>query len=179
MKPTMKTNRVDTWRRAVGLGLVLGTLAAAGMLRAQGGPPAHAGQGAGRGAVAAATAGAEDVAALERFLSMSDAELAALQKAIARVQAMSAEEKATIRARLRTYCEASDEQRAQWRRGGFSEKEHACWAAHMHALAPEARAELQAKLHALPAEQRTEQRRAWLQTWMVEDTAQKAAGDGK
>ncbi|MBE2215758.1 MAG: DUF3106 domain-containing protein [Opitutaceae bacterium] len=140
-------------------------------VRAQGGPPPWAGQGGGPHASRDAGAGDDEFAALERFLAMSDAELDEMQQAIARVRAMTPEQRAQLRAQIAAFhqlpAERRDEIRGGW--GWHDARDRDDWRTMMHAKPPEERAAVQAELQALPADQRLARKRALLEAWRQAD----------
>lgn len=102
-----------------------------------------------------------DLAALERFLDLSDDELDQMQRAIALLRAMSPEEKAALRREMDKFRRLPDEQRRQLRRGwGALEADlQDAWRRLMHAATPERRVEIQTQLQALPPEKKADYRR--------------------
>lgn len=135
---------------------------------AQGGPPPWAGKGGGpHSANAAGEAGGDEFSALERFLAMSDAELEETQQAVARVRAMTPEQRAQLRAQIAEFrqlpTERRDEIRGGW--GWHDARDRDDWRTMMRAKSPEERAAVQAELQALPADQRLGRKRALLELW--------------
>ncbi len=148
-------------------GVLLGAVLAAmpAPVVAQGGPPSWAGQGRGPGG--GATAADDEFAALERFLAMSDVELDAMQQAIARVRAMTPEQRAAFRAQLAEFRQLPEERRDEIR-GGWgwhNAQDRDDWRTMMRAKSPEERAAVQRELLALPADQRAARKHAMLDAW--------------
>lgn len=145
---------------------------------AQGGPPPWAGQGGGPHASRDVATGDDEFAALERFLAMSDAELDAMQQAIARVRAMSPEQRAAFRAQLTEFrqlpAERRDEIRSGW--GWHDAKDREDWRTMMRAKSPDERAVVQRELLALPADQRSARKHALLDAWRQAHAETAAAG---
>ncbi|HEY0945741.1 MAG TPA: DUF3106 domain-containing protein [Opitutaceae bacterium] len=135
-------------------------IVASPLLRAQGGPPAHAGQ---RMAVGAG----DDLAALDRFLSLSDAELDQLQQAIARVRAMTPAERAGLREKMLAYrrLPAGERENLRLGWGWLNEQDRSDWPAMMHALPPEEREAIRVQVLALPPEERAARKHALLEQW--------------
>lgn len=144
-------------------GLILGVVLAAmpGQVGAQGGPPPWAGQGRGAAAVH------DEFAALERFLSMDDAELEAMQQAIARVRAMTPEQRSALHAQLAAYRQLPEDRRAEVRAGwGWHDaKDRDDWRAMMRSKSSEDRSAVQRELLALPVEQRMTRKHEMLEAW--------------
>lgn len=149
------------------LALVTTTLAPISA-HAQGGPPPWAGGGHARAAQAASAASDDpEFAALDRFLSMSDAELDAMQQAIARVRAMSPDERAKMRAEIAAFhqlpTERRDEIRAGW--GWHDARDREDWRTMMHEKTPSERAQIQQEILNLPADERIARKHALLDAW--------------
>jgi hypothetical protein len=155
------------------LWFVLSLTVSAGLLAlwssagAQGGPPPWAGQGGGPRAATANALGSDEFAALERFLSMSDAELDEMQRAIARVRAMTPEQREHMRAQIAAFHQLPAERREEIREGwGWHDaRDRDDWRTMMRAKTTEERAAIQAELQVLPAEQRMARKRALLEAW--------------
>jgi hypothetical protein len=127
---------------------------------AQGGPPAGAGSGA-----TVKTAAQDELAALDQFLGMNEAELSAVQKAVAKVQAMSPAERAKLRAALHTYRCLPESKRQQLRCEWKDATEHREWSERMRAKTADERTAMQTELQALPPEARAARRQYWLKIW--------------
>jgi len=149
--------------------ILLSTVLAATGLMAQGGPPPHAG----RQAHTTTTAVGEDLAALDQFLAMEDAQLDQLQQAIARVRAMTPAERAGLRVQIAEYRRLPTEQREKVRAGWgwLTEADRNDWPQMMHSISDAERAAIQAEIQALPPEQRATRKHALLEAWRA--TAEK------
>jgi hypothetical protein len=132
-------------------------------LHAQNGPPAHAG---GKGLHAALHSG-DDLAALDQFLSMSDAELDQLQSAIARVRAMSPAEREAFRQKMIAYRQLpeGERQQVQQRWGWQSEQDRSDWSIMMRSKTEPERSAIQADVQSQPSDQRAARKHAILETW--------------
>jgi hypothetical protein len=155
----MKKLEMKSWI----LGLTLFLLPASAV--AQAGPPQWAGQGA--GPRAASDVADDEFGALERFLTMSEAELDEMQQAIARVRAMTPGQRAQLRAQIAAFRQLPEERREQIRGGwGWHDaRDREDWRVMMHAKTVEERAAIQAELQALPADQRVARKHAILDAW--------------
>ncbi|PTY06162.1 hypothetical protein DB347_11970 [Opitutaceae bacterium EW11] len=131
-------------------------------LFAQNGPPAHRGPG-----VHAALHAGDELAVLDQFLGLSNAELDQLQQAIARVRAMSPAERAALKEKIVAYRQLPENQRQQVRRGwGFeNDQDRQDWPTMMHAKTDDERATVQKELQALPPEQRAARKHELLEAW--------------
>jgi hypothetical protein len=112
----------------------------------------------------------QELAALEQFLSLSDEQLDRIQAAVARVRAMSIEERKAYAEEIVRYRSLPREERAQIREGwGWqSAGDREDWRAMMQALTPEERRELHEAMHRLPHGERTEYRLKVLEKWRGE-----------
>lgn len=104
---------------------------------------------------------AADLAALERFLDLSDEELDQMQQAITRLRAMDPGEKAALRREMEKFRRLPEAERRQLRRGwgAVEERVQEAWRRMMHTVTPERRAEIQRQLQALPPEKKADFRR--------------------
>jgi Protein of unknown function (DUF3106) len=102
-----------------------------------------------------------DLAALERFLDLTDEELDQLQRAIAHIRAMSPEERAELHKAMNQFRSLPDAQRRQLRQGwgALESGLQDAWRRMMQSATPERRAEIQQKLQSLPPENKAEYRR--------------------
>jgi hypothetical protein len=105
---------------------------------------------------------AAELAALEQFLRLSDAELAQLEQVIARIRAMKPAERAAMCNQIMAYRQMPEAQRMHLRLGwgGVPPEVQAAWRDMMHGATPERRAEIQAKMQSLPPEEKADYRRA-------------------
>ena len=139
-------------------GLVFALLAVAAPLRAADAPSAPS----------RSPAELKEMVAVEQFLDLSDADLDQMQQVIGRIRAMTPEQRATLRTEIAHYRQLPEPQRQQLRQGwGWLPREiQDGWRAMMQTATPERRAEIQAKLQALPAEQKTAYRRQLVEEFL-------------
>lgn len=143
--------------------ILLSAVMATTGLMAQGGPPPHAG---GRTHASSGTMGGE-LAALDQFLTMDNAQLDQLQLAITRVRAMTPDERAKLRAHIADYRQLPVEQREKIRAGwGWqNDADRNDWPLMMHSLSEADSATIQTELQSLTPEQRTTRKHALLEAW--------------
>lgn len=112
--------------------------------------------------------GTADLAALEQFLTLSDAELAQMADAIARVRAMTPAQKEQLRKEIVAFRQLPPQQRQQLRQGwGWMPPEiQNGWREMMQHATPERRAEIQAKLQSLGPAEKTEYRRQLVEEYL-------------
>lgn len=117
----------------------------------------------------------QEMAALEHFLDLTDADLDQMQRVIARIRAMNPAERATLRAEIEKYRRLPESQRHQLRLGwgALSPDLQEAWRRMMQAASPERRAEIQGRLQALPAEKKAALRRELAEEFLRQE---KAAG---
>ncbi len=115
---------------------------------------------------------AVELAALERFLDLTDEELDQMQRAIARLRTMSPGEKAALRNEMDKFRRLPDDQRRQLRHGwgAVEDRVQAAWRRMMHAATPERRQEIQQQLQALPPEKKTDFRRQLAEYFLRQET---------
>lgn len=113
-----------------------------------------------------------ELAALERFLDVSDEELDQMQKAIALIRAMGPEEKAALRREMDKFRRLPDDQRRQLRHGwgAVEGKVQEAWRRMMHAATSERRQEIQQQLQALPPEKKADFRRQLAEEFLRQET---------
>jgi hypothetical protein len=119
-----------------------------------------------------AVAGREaELAALERFLDLSDEELDQMQRAISLLRAMGPEEKSALRREIDRFRRLPEAERRQLRRGwgAIEEKVQDAWRRLMHAATPERRAEIQRQLQALPPEKKADLRRQLAEEFLQQE----------
>lgn len=119
-------------------------------------------------------AAAVEMAAVERFLDLSDAELDQMQQVIARVRAMTPEQRATLRTEIRKYRQLPEEQREQLRMGwGWMPQEiQDGWRDMMQHATSERRAAIQNELWTLDLAQRMARRRQLVEEYLKTKPAQ-------
>lgn len=109
----------------------------------------------------------EELLALEKFLTLSDAELDAMQEAIARVRAMSPQQRVDFAKRIVAFRELPSDERRQiqagW--GWASNEDRRDWRQMMHSIDSETRAEIHAELEALAPSKRAQFKHEILQEW--------------
>jgi hypothetical protein len=117
----------------------------------------------------------KEMAAVEQFLGLSDAELDQMQQVIARIRAMKPEERTALRAEIARYRQLPEPQRQQLRQGwGWMPPEiQDGWREMMQGATPERRAEIQAKLQSLAPDQKTAYRRQLVEAYLKTKAAQK------
>jgi hypothetical protein len=110
---------------------------------------------------------AGELAALEQFLGLSDAQLDQLIDALQRVRAMTPEERVGFAKAIRDYRQLPGEQRRQIRDGWGrqSDASRDDWRRMMQALGPDERARIQAELQAADPDQRVQRRLEILEAW--------------
>ncbi|MDD3178828.1 MAG: DUF3106 domain-containing protein [Opitutaceae bacterium] len=117
----------------------------------------------------------KEMASVERFLSLSDAELDQMVLVIQRIRAMKPEERAALRQEIAKYCRLTDSQRQQMRMGwGWMPREiQDGWREMMQGATPERRAEIQAKLQSLSPEERGVLRQQLVREYLKAKAAKK------
>lgn len=145
--------------KTIALLVLVGTVVTgAGLLCAADAPTASA-----SGNVAAPRPAPElkDLATVEQFLGLSDAELDQVQQVLARIRAMKPEERAALRTEIAKFRQLPEGQRQQLRQGwGWMPREiQDAWREMMQAATPERHAEIQKKLQAMTPDERLAYRR--------------------
>ncbi len=109
-----------------------------------------------------------DLAAIERFLDLSDAELAQTAEAIARVRAMTPAQRAELRKEIAAFRQLPEPQRQQLRQGwGWMPPEiQEGWREMMQNATPAERASIQAKMQALPPPEKMKYRRELVEAYL-------------
>jgi hypothetical protein len=118
---------------------------------------------------------AGELAALEQFLNLSDAELAEMEQAIARLRRMTPAERAALREQVVAFCRMPETQRMQVRQGwGWMPPEiQATWREMMQSSTPARHAEIQAKMQSLPPAERADYRRELVDAYLKKKDAKK------
>lgn len=116
--------------------------------------------------------GDDDFLALERFLDMGDEQLDRIQHAIARVRAMSPEERAALHAKLHTYRQLPAAQRERLRTGWRDERDQADWQQMMRSLPEAGRNAIQTELQTLAPAERAARKHQLLEAWRTPPAAQ-------
>jgi Spy/CpxP family protein refolding chaperone len=113
----------------------------------------------------------KEMAALEHFLDLTDADLDQMQRVITRIRAMNPEARSALRRELENYRNLPDSQRHQLRLGwGAVEAEtQDAWRRMMQAATPERRAQVQAHLQALTPENKAAYRRQLVEDYLAKE----------
>lgn len=121
------------------------------------------------------TATIKEMAAVEQFLSLSDAELEQMVLVIQRIRAMKPDERAALRQEVAKYCRLPDSQRQQMRMGwGWMPREiQDGWREMMQNTTSERRAEIQSKLQSLSPEERAVLRKQLVEEFLKQKAAKK------
>jgi hypothetical protein len=117
----------------------------------------------------------KELAVVERFLDLSDAELDQVQQVIARIRAMKPAERAALRAEIDKFRQLPEGQRQELRQGwgGMPREIQEGWREMMHSATPERRNEIQVKMQAMEYEARTEFRRKLVEEFLRRKAAKK------
>lgn len=115
-----------------------------------------------------------EMAAVEQFLGLSDAELDQLTAAIARIRAMAPAERAELLAEIQRYRGLPDAQRAKLRMGwgALPPDLQDAWREMMHSLPNERRTEIQRELQSLSPEARAARRKALVEDYLKAQAAE-------
>jgi hypothetical protein len=125
-------------------------------------------------AVAPAAAGvpssssASELAALEQFLNLSTAELAQMEAVLARLRAMTPDQRAALRAEIAAFRALPEPQRLQLRQGwgAMPDDIQAGWRDMMQSASPERRREIQARLQSLDPDEKMRYRRELVEAYL-------------
>ena len=117
----------------------------------------------------------KELASVEQFLVLTDAELDQMQQVLARLRAMQPAERAALRAEIEKFRQLPDAQRQQLRQGwGWMPREiQDAWREMMQSATPERRTEVQAKLQAMTADERMTYRRQLSEEYLKQQAAKK------
>lgn len=159
--PAMKTSVSSLRVIVLGAGLLAGWI---------GGPAFAADPPAARSA-----AELKELAAVEQFLGLSDAELDQMQQVLARLRAMKPEERAALRVEIEKYRQLPEAQRQQLRQGwGWMPREvQDAWREMMQGATPERRTEVQTKLQGMTPDERMTYRRQLSEEYLKQKAARK------
>lgn len=115
----------------------------------------------------------KELATVEAFLGLTDAELDQMQQVLARIRAMSSAERAALRTEIEKYRQLPEAQRQQVRQGwGWMPREiQDGWRDMMQHATPERRTEIQARLQSMTPEARLEYRRQLVDEYLKAKTA--------
>lgn len=128
-----------------------------------------------RSAPAQSSGSAAELVALERFLDLSDEELAQMADAIARLRAMTPAQRAALRGEIAAYRQLPEPERQQIRQGwgAMPAEIQDGWRDMMHNATPEERAAIQSKMHSLSADERNVYRRTLVEAYLKNRPAPK------
>lgn len=117
----------------------------------------------------------KELATVEQFLGLSDAELEQIQQVIARIRAMKPAERAALRTEIEKFRQLPEGQRQHLRQGwGWMPPEiQDAWREMMQAATPERRAEMQQKLQAMDPDARLAYRRQLVDEYLKNKAAKK------
>lgn len=157
----------------VGINFLLLAATAAGQSPST--PPTSRAPAATTPAPSTASPAAAELAALDQFLNLSDAELAQMEQVIARLRAMSPAQRAALREEITAFRKLPQPQRLQLRQGwGWMPAEiQDGWREMMQGATPERRAEIQAKMQSLAPEEKTRYRRELVEAYLKAKSAKK------
>ena len=102
---------------------------------------------------------------------MDNAQLARVERAVARLRAMSPAERAALHERLSAFHRLPPAERNRVRAGWRDERDRADWPQMMHSLTPEQRAAVQAELQALDPADRATRKHELLDAWRAPPAA--------
>lgn len=117
----------------------------------------------------------KELAAVEQFLSLSDADLDQMQQVIARIRAMKPGERVALLGEISRYRKLPEAQRQELRQGwGWMPREiQDGWREMMQQATPERRAEIQGKMQSLPAEEKLTYRQQLVEQYLQAKAARK------
>jgi len=116
-----------------------------------------------------------DLVSLERFLDLSDAELAQMADAIARVRALTPSQRAALKREIAAFRQLPEAERQQIRQGwgGMPPEIQAGWREMMQHATPEERATIQSKLQSLPPDEKHTYRRTLVEAYLKTQSRKK------
>lgn len=117
----------------------------------------------------------KELASVEQFLGLSDAELDQMQQVLARIRAMKPAERTALRSEIDKFRQLPEAQRQQLRQGwGWMPREiQDAWREMMQGATPERRSEVQAKLQAMSPDERMTYRRQLTEEYLKQKAAKK------
>lgn len=126
-------------------------------------------------AAATVPAAPGELAALEQFLKLSDAELVQAEQVIARLRAMTPAQRTALRDEIAAFRKLPEPQRRELRQGwGWMPAEiQNGWREMMQGATPEKRAEIQQKLQSLSPEEKSAYRRGLVEAYLKAQPAKK------
>lgn len=117
----------------------------------------------------------KELASIEQFLDLSDAELDQVQQVLARVRAMKPTDRSALKVEIAKFRQLPAAQRQQLRQGwGWMPREiQDAWREMMQKTSPERHAEIQKKLQAMSPEERLNYRRQLTEEYLRDKAAKK------
>ena len=117
----------------------------------------------------------KELASVEQFLGLSDAELDQIQQVLGRIRAMNPAERAALRAEIEKFRQLPDAQRQQLRQGwGWMPRDiQDAWREMMQSATDARRTEIQTKLQALSPDEKMAYRRKLSEDYLKEKAATK------
>jgi hypothetical protein len=117
----------------------------------------------------------KELAAVEQFLGLSDAELDQMQQVLARIRAMKPAERAALRAEVDKFRQLPENQRQQLRQGwGWMPQEiQEAWREMMQSATPERRTEVQTKMQGMAPDERMAYRRKLSEDYLKQKAAKR------
>lgn len=117
----------------------------------------------------------KELATVEQFLGLSDAELDQMTQVLARIRAMKPAERAALRTEIDKFRQLPENQRQQLRQGwGWMPPEiQDAWREMMQQATPEQRTEMQNKLQAMSPDERITYRRKLSEDYLKKKAAKK------
>lgn len=112
---------------------------------------------------------AQEMAVLEHFLELTDADLDQMQQVITRIRAMTPAERAALRREIRNYRQLPPQERQLLRQGwgAMDRKIQDGWRRMMQTASPERRAEIQALMQAAAPEEKNALRRRLVEEYLA------------
>ena len=151
------------------------TLTCLGLILAFFGAPLTAQSPSASAATPPSSSSAGELAALEQFLNLSDAELAQMEAVIARLRAMTPAQRTTLRTEIAAFRQLPEQQRLQLRQGwgGMPAEIQTGWREMMQSATPERHAAIQAKLQTLTPDEKMRYRRDLVEAYLKAKPAKK------
>ena len=117
----------------------------------------------------------KELASVDQFLGLSDAELDQMQQILARIRAMKPAERVALRAEIVKFRQLPDAQRQQLRQGwGWMPRDvQDAWREMMQSATPERRTEVQTKLQAMTPDERMTYRRQLSEEYLKQKAEKK------
>ena len=117
----------------------------------------------------------KELASVDQFLGLSDAELDQMQQILARIRAMKPAERVALRTEIEKFRQLPDAQRQQLRQGwGWMPRDvQDAWREMMQSATPERRTEVQTKLQAMTPDERMTYRRQLSEEYLKQKAGKK------